>query len=162
MVFLNSLAILRSLRDNQDEVIRRWLDNVHKHVAEDFEQTLRAPMGKGVAVNLLGCVTGFFGAEDFQEGEALRRLRDVSYQASYRRAAVGFGLPDIVAACQAFHAALRETILNHVNPASAEETRELLDGIVALNRLEDTAIMGRIAGYFAYHHFHDSGEDEVA
>lgn len=150
-----SSTVCRTLRDNHDEVVRRWLENVHGQVAEDFEQTLDSPMGKSAVTKLLGCMEDFFSCEGFDENEVLRCVRDISYNISFRRAAVGFGLADIVAGCQAFHAAVRETILNHANPTDTEEAGELLGGIIALNRIEDTAVMGRIAGYFAYHNYHE-------
>ncbi len=47
-------ALAKSLRLNHDEVIRRWMDNLHGHIADDFEEMLQTPMGNGVAGKLLG------------------------------------------------------------------------------------------------------------
>lgn len=155
-----SPAISRILSKNSDEVIRRWLEYTHGKVAEDFEQMLNTPMGMSVANKLLAGISDFFTAEDYREPEFLRQARQISYDASFRRAAVGYSLPDIVTTCQTFHQAVRETTLNNFLPGTNEEWKELLDAILALSRLENAAIIGRIAGYFAYHEFGDHGEDE--
>ena len=159
-----SLSISKILRKNSDEVIRRWLEYTHGRVAEDFEQMLNTPMGTSVANKLLGGAADFFTAEDYREPEFLRQARQISYDASFRRAAVGYCLPDIVTTCQTFHQAIRETVLNNFLPGTDDEWRELLDAVLALSRLENAAIMGRIAGYFAYHEFggHDEDEERIA
>lgn len=148
------------LRKNNDEVIRRWLEYTHGKVAEDFEHMLLTPMGKSVASKLLAGITAFFESEDYRESEFLRQARQISYDASFRRAAVGYGLTDIVITCQTFHQAVRDTILNHCLPTGNEEWQELLDAMLALSRLEGAATIGRIAGYFAYHEFGDDEDEE--
>lgn len=158
-----SPAISRILRKNGDEVIRRWLEHTHGRVAEDFEQMLNTPMGMSVANKLLAGIADFFNAEDYREPEFLRQARQISYDASFRRAAVGYGLPDIVTTCQTFHQAVRETVLNNFLPGTNEERKELLDAVLTLSRLENAAIIGRIAGYFAYHEFGgDEDEERIA
>ena len=153
----------KALRENQGEIVCKWYDNVHGRVAEDFEQTLRSPLAKSVCMKILTCIQDFFCSEDFREHEVLRNARDVSYNVSYRRAAVGYNLADIVAESQVLFEAVTQALLNNVNPTNTDEARELLEGIVALHRIEDASVMGRIAGYFAYDQYHDNeGDAEIA
>ncbi|MEK7817074.1 MAG: hypothetical protein AAB281_02350 [Actinomycetota bacterium] len=155
--------INKTLRENQGELICKWYDNVHGRVAEDFEQTLRSPMAKSVCMKILTGIQDFFCSEDFREHEVLRNVRDVSYNVSYRRAAVGYNLSDIVAESQVFFEAVTKTLLNNVNPANTDEARELLESVVAIHRIQDVSVMGRIAGYFAYDQYHDNeGDAEIA
>ncbi len=154
------LTLANHLRDNHDEVMRRWLENLHGNIAEDFEQMLMTPMGSGVSNKLLNCVIDYLEAEEYQKGSFLHGIRDIACDASFRRAAVGFGLPDIVATAIAFRRALEETLLYHAFHASIEDERSIIDGMLALNRLGDVLVSGEIAGYFAYQNY--SGEEDVA
>lgn len=155
---MHSLSLANTLRKNQDEVIRRWLDNLSGKIAEDFEQMLRTPMGVGVATKLLASAMEFLGAEEYQQGEILRKVRNVAKEASFRRTAVGFCLPDIVFTALAFRRALEETLINHVVHVGAKEEHKLLEGLLALNRLGDMIVTGEIAGFFAYNEYHDREE----
>jgi hypothetical protein len=154
-----SLALSTTLRENHDEVIQRWMEYVHGAIAEDFEQMLRTPMGRAVASNQLGYAVELMGAEEYQVCELLHRARDAARDASFRRAAVGFGLPDIVKTAMAFREALQETLLNHVSADKELDSRMIIEGLLALNKLGDAIIAGEIAGFFAYHEFTEKTED---
>jgi hypothetical protein len=155
-----SQLLANNLRENRDEVIRRWLENLSGHIADDFEQMLKMPMGNGVANKLLNCAIDFLEAEDYDRSEVLHGARDIARDAAYRRTAVGFGLPDIVATAIAFRNALQETLLYHCLHGSVEDERVIIEVLLALNRLGDVLISGEIAGYFAYQDYRESGEDE--
>lgn len=159
---MNSLSLAKTLRANQDEVIRRWLDNLNGHIAEDFEQMLRTSMGMGVATTMLAHAVEFLEAEDYEQSDILRRVRSISREASFRRSAVGFSLQDIVYTALAFRRALEETLMNHAVHSGEREGGRLLEGILALNHFGDKVISGEIAGYFAYHAFRDEEGREVA
>ncbi|MCL4474083.1 MAG: hypothetical protein M1539_00785 [Actinobacteria bacterium] len=148
------------LRENHDEVIRRWLENLHGHIAEDFEHMLRTPMGSGVANKLLSCAVDFLEAEDYLKTEALHSARDIARDASFRRTAVGFCLPDIVTTALAFRAALEETVLFHAIHRSIEDEKAITDTVMELNQFGDVLVAGEIAGFFSYNSF--KSDEEVA
>jgi len=161
--FMISPVLANHLTDNREEVIRRWLDNLHGHIAEDFEQMLNTPMGAGVANKLLGCAIDFLGAEEYRQSEVLHGVRNIARDAAFRRAAVGFGLPDIVATALAFRAAIQDTMLHHYVRASDDDGRAIVEVLVALNRFGDVLVSGEIAGYFASQNYREADEDkEVA
>ena len=147
------------LRENHDEVMRRWLENLHGHIAEDFEQMLKTPMGSGVANKLLGCAIEFLEAEDYRKAEALHSVRDIASDASFRRTAVGFCLPDIVTTALAFRAAMQETLLFHAIHRDIEDEKAIVEGIMALNQFGDVLVAGEIAGYFSYNDFRETDEE---
>ncbi|MBE0428537.1 MAG: hypothetical protein IBX61_01540 [Thermoleophilia bacterium] len=147
--------LANTLRENQEEVIRRWLDNLNGIIAEDFEQMLKTSMGTNFASGLLSLTIAFFEAEEYQRTDVLRRVRSAAQETSYRRSAVGFGLPDIISTGMALRRALEETLINHLLAVDSWEENQLLQGILTLNRLGDAFISGEIAGYFAYHDYHD-------
>lgn len=157
-------SLAKSIRMNHEEVLRRWLENLHGHIADDFEQMLLTPMGNGVATKLLGYAVDYLEAEDYQRNEVLHSVWSAAREASFRRAAVGYGLQDIVTTALAFRNALQETLLNNVTPSDSTEERKLLEGIMAINRIGDSMVSGEIAGYFSYQGFHEdqAGERESA
>ncbi|MHB1362110.1 MAG: hypothetical protein ACYCW5_05895 [Thermoleophilia bacterium] len=148
------------LRENHDEVIRRWLQNLHGHIAEDFEQMLRTPMGSSVANKLLSCAIEFLEAEEYLKAEALHSVRDIASDAAFRRTAVGFCLPDIIATALAFRDALQETVLFHAIHRSIEDEKAIVDSIMELNQFGDALVDGEVAGFFSYNDFR--GDEEVA
>lgn len=157
-----SVILAHHLRENHEEVMRRWLENLHGHIAEDFEQMLKTPMGSGVAHKLLNCTIDFLEAEDYQTAEILHGVRDIASDASFRRTAVGFGLPDIVTTAIAFRVALQDTLLEGAAHGSVENERALTEVVMALNELGDVLVSGEIAGYFSYHDFREDASDEDA
>lgn len=150
------------LRENHEEVIRRWLENLHGHIADDFEQMLKTPMGSGVANKLISCSIEFLDAEEYQKANALHELRNIASDAAYRRTAVGFCLPDIVTTAIAFRIALQETLLDHVLHGTVEKERAIIEGILALNQLGDVLISGEIAGFFSFNAFREYDQREEA
>ena len=154
-----SLTLSSTLRENHDEIIQRWLENIHGQTAEDYEQVLRTPMGHAVATNLLNYAVELMGAEEYQESELLHRARDAARDASFRRAAVGFCLPDIITTAMALRSAMQETLLNHVTPGDSVDEQTIVEGLLAINRLGDAIVSGEIAGYFAYHEYTDKEEN---
>ncbi|MBI5869686.1 MAG: hypothetical protein HZB44_01825 [Actinobacteria bacterium] len=156
----NTLA--NHLRENHEEVMRRWLDNLHGHIADDFEQMLKTPMGSGVANKLLNCAVDYLEAEDYLKADVLHGVRDIASDASFRRTAVGFCLPDIVTTAIAFRQALQETVLDGAVHGSVENERALTEIVMALNELGDVLVSGEIAGYFAYNDFREDESDEDA
>ena len=156
------LNLANHLRENHEEVMRRWLDYLHGRIAEDFEQMLKTPMGSGVANKLLSCAVDFLEAEDYHKADLLHGLRDIASDASFRRTAVGFCLPDIVTTAIAFRLALQETVLDGAVHGSVENERALTEIVMAINELGDALVSGEIAGYFAYHDFREDGSDEAA
>lgn len=148
------------LRENHEEVMRRWLESLHGHIADDFEQMLKTPMGSGVANKLINSSIEFLEAEDYHKADVLHGLRDIASDAAFRRTAVGFGLPDIVTTAIAFRIALQETLLDHVLLGTIENERAVIEGIMALNQLGDVLISGEIAGFFAYNDFREDGRGE--
>lgn len=157
-----SLTLANHLRENHEEVMRRWLENLHGHIADDFEQMLKTPMGSGVANKLLNCAVDFLEVEEYCKTEVLHGVRDIASDASFRRTAVGFGLPDIVATAIAFRLALQETLLDGATHGSVDNERALTDVVMAINELGDVLVSGEIAGYFAYHDYRDDESDEDA
>jgi len=153
-------SLAKSIRMNHDEVLRRWLENLHGHIADDFEQMLLTPMGNGVATKLLGYAVEYLEAEDYQRSEILHRVWNAAREASFRRTAVGYSLPDIITTALAFRNALQETLLNNVTPSDSVEEHKLLKGVLAIDRLGDSIISGEIAGYFGYQGFREDGEEE--
>lgn len=157
-----SHILANHLRENHEEVIRRWLENLHGHIAEDFEQMLKTPMGSGVANKLLSGAVDFLEAEDYLKADALHGIRDIASDASFRRTAVGFCLPDIVTTAIAFRLALQETLLEGAAHGSVENERALTEVIMAINALGDVLVSGEIAGYFAYNNYREDESDEDA
>lgn len=155
-------TLANHLRENHEDVMRRWLDNLHGHIADDFEQMLKTPMGSGVANKLLNCAVDFLEAEDYHKADVLHGIRDIASDASFRRTAVGFCLPDIVATALAFRLALQETVLDGAAHGSVEKERSLTEIVMAVNELGDVLVSGEIAGYFAYHNFRENESDEDA
>ena len=155
-------SLAKSLRLNHDEILRRWLDNLHGHIADDFEQMLKTPMGNAVAMTLLGHAVDYFEVEEYRKSEILHGIWDVAREASFRRAAVGYGLPDIITTALAFRNALQQTLLNNLTPADSEEEQGLLNGILAIDRMGDAMVSGEIAGYFGYQASLDSMDEEAA
>jgi hypothetical protein len=119
------------------------------------------PMGGGVAASLLTLAIEFMGAEEYQESELLHRVRKVAQEASFRRCAVGFCLPDIAFTALALRRAMEETIFNHVIHNGYDDDEELLKGILTLNRFGDAMISGEIAGYFAYLDYRQEDDERV-
>ncbi|MHB9112220.1 MAG: hypothetical protein ACYC4D_06290 [Thermoleophilia bacterium] len=156
------LTLANHLRENHEEVMRRWLDNLHGHIADDFEQMLKTPMGSGVANKLLTCAVDFLEAEDYQKADVLHGVRDIASDASFRRTAVGFCLPDIVMTAIAFRLALQETALAGAAHGTVENERALTEIVMAINELGDALVSGEIAGYFDYHGFREDESDEDA
>lgn len=157
-----SLTLANHLRENHDEVMRRWLEHLHGQIADDFEQMMKTPMGSGVSHKLLICAVEFLEAEDYSKAEVLHGVRDIARDASFRRAAVGFGLPDIVMTAITFRQALQETLLEGSVHGSVENERALTETVMALNELGDVLVAGEIAGFFAYHDYRDEESIEGA
>ncbi len=157
---MSSLTFASALRENQQEVLQRWLAAYHGHVAEDFEQMLGTPMGRAVAVSFLGLAVELMGSEEYQYSQILHRARQAAQDDAYRRTAVGFCLPDLVTHASSFRTALEETIFNHVSPNSAKQAEELRSAVMAINRFGDTLVAGEIAGYFAYRQFSEKDEGD--
>jgi len=157
---MNSPAVAQHLRENHDEVISRWFENLHSRVADDFEQMLRTPMGTAVAKKMLEYAIEFLETEEYRKADVLHGARKIAGDAAFRRAAVGFSLPDIVATALAFRAALQETVIDHSNHGSIDDERGIVVGIMELNRLGDVLVAGEIAGYFAYRDFSETEDDE--
>jgi len=155
-----ALPLAKCLRENHEEVVRRWLESLHGRIADEFEQMLKTPMGGGVAHKLLGGAIEFLEAEEYQKAEVLRRVRDTASDAAFRRAAVGFNLSDIVATALAFRVALQDTFLSHSLHGGIEDERTVIESLLALNRLGDVLVLGEIAGYFNYHDFRKTASDE--
>ncbi len=153
-----SIKLAGYLRENRDEVMQRWLENLHGHIAEDFEQMLKTPMGSGVSNKLLNCAIEYLQAEDYQKAEVAHKIRDIASDAAFRRTAVGFGLPDIVETALAFRHALEGTILCHALHGSIEDERVIIEGMMALNELGDILVSGEIAGFFAFNDFRENEE----
>lgn len=153
------ITITHILRENQEEVLRRWLDDLHGRIAEDYEQALLTAIGKGVAKKLLKLVVDFLESESYREGDTLRRAREYAHKVSYRRASVGFSLTDIVTSSLSFRRALNGTIMNHFNASASDQACSLLDAVLALNRFGDTVLAGEIDGFFAYQ---ESDDQEAA
>ncbi len=147
---MNSLTFASALRENQQEVLQRWHEAFHGHVAEDFEQMLGTPMGLAVAASFLGLAVELMGSEEYQRPQILHRARQAAQDDAYRRAAVGFCLPDLVINASSFRAALEKTIFNHVSPSSTGQMEELRNAVMALGSFGDCLVAGEIAGYFAY------------
>jgi hypothetical protein len=150
---LNTISHI--LRENQEEVLRRWLDDLHGSIAEDYEQALLTPIGKGVATKLLKLVVGFLESESYREADMLRRAREYAQEVSYRRASVGFSLNDIVATSLSFRRALCATIMNHCNSPKSEQACSMYDAVLAFNRFGDAVLAGEIAGFFEWQGFDD-------
>ncbi len=159
---MHAFTIASVLRENHEEVIRRWLGDLHGEIAEDYEEMLLTPMGRGLANKLLGLAVDYLGAEQYQLSEVVHQARDAARYSSYRRAAVGFSLTDIVATAVSFRRALNDTLTNHITPASAQEYKQLLDAVMALNRFCDAIVVGEIAGYFARRDFSGDDSEEAA
>ncbi len=155
-----SLTFANALRENQHEVLERWLRDCHGHVAEDFEQMLGTPMGHAIAITLLGLAVELMGSEEYQRPQILHRARQAAQDDAYRRTAVGFCLADLVTNACSFRAALEETIFNHVLPGSAEQIEELRHAVMALGSFGDCLVAGEIAGYFAYRQFSEKDEGD--
>jgi hypothetical protein len=155
---MHSISLSKILRQNQHEVVRRWHDDLSGNIAEDFRDMLETPMGTGVAAKLLSMAIEYLEAEDYQKNDLLRRMRNLTREASFRRSAVGFALPDIVFTALAFRQALEETILNHVARSDSDD-EVLVAGILALNRLGDAMVSGEIAGYLGYLQYRGEEED---
>lgn len=64
---MNSIDITRTLSENHEEVVRRWLEGLHGQVAEDLEDMMRTPMGNSVAGKLLACAVEYLGAEAYEK-----------------------------------------------------------------------------------------------
>lgn len=157
------LKLANHLRENHEEVVRRWLDNLHGHIADDFEQMLKTPMGSGVANKLLNCAVDFLEAEDYHKADVLHGVRDIASDASFRRTAVGFCLPDIVTTAIAFRLALQEAVLDGAAHGSVENERAITEIVMAINELGDALVSGEIAGYFAYQEYRkDKSAEEAA
>ena len=150
------------IRENHEEVIRRWQDNLRGHIAEDFEQMLQTPMGSGVANKLLNCAIEFLEAEDYRKLETLHMVRDIASDASFRRTAVGFCLPDIITTALALRAAIQETVLYHARHRDIDDEKAIVEGIMALNQFGDALVSGEIAGFFGYNDFREDDAEEVA
>jgi hypothetical protein len=147
------------LRENHEEIVKRWLDNCREHIADEFEQMLETPMGRGVADSMYKLALDYLEAEDYETSAILHRAHASASNASFRRAAVGFNLPDIVTAATAFRNAMQETLLNRFHPANDADEKSLLESFIRLTRLTDALIAGRIAGYFTYSKFGDDSEE---
>lgn len=154
------ITISHILRENQEEVLRRWLDDLHGGIAEDYEQALLTPIGKGVAKKLLKLVLDFLESESYREADTLQRAREYAHEVSFRHASVGFSLTDIVTTSLCFRRALNGTIMNHFNVSAAGQAYSLLDAVLAFNRFGDAVLAGEIDGYFAYQE--SDGEEAVA
>jgi hypothetical protein len=155
-VDLPLITISHILRENQEEVLRRWLDDLHGHIAEDYEQALLTPIGKGVAMKLLKLVVDFLESESYREADTLRRAREHAHDVSFRRASIGFSLTDIVATSLSFRRALGGTIMNHFNSSGADRAGSLLDAVLSFNRFGDAVLAGEIAGFLDWQRFDDS------
>lgn len=157
---MSSLTLAIILREKQEEIIRRWLDNLSGHIAEDFQQMLNTPMGTGVASKLLSFVVEYLEAEDYQRADVLHRVREAARETAFRRSAVGFCLPDIVFTALALRQSVQEAMLNSIVPSGADEELMLLDAIIAVNLMGDKIVCGEIAGYFGYHDYHDQERED--
>lgn len=159
---MNSFTISTILRENHEEVIQRWLGDLHGDIAEDYEQMLQTPMGSGLVNKLLSFVVEYLGAEKYELSEVIHKARNAARDSAYRRAAVGFNLADIVATAISFRRALNDTLTNHVTPASIDDYKQLLDAVLALNRFCDAIVAGEIAGFFACREFGGGDSEEAA
>lgn len=146
------------LRENYDEIINRWLENCQGHIAEEFEQMLRTPMGHSVAYSMYSLMLKYLEAEEYETGNIFHDIRKCASEASFRRAAVGFSLPDIVTTVIAFREAVQQTLINHFCSISSEG-EALLECFTRLTRLGDAMIEGGLSGFFTFSKFGDtSGE----
>lgn len=143
-------TISNIIRENQGEVLRRWLEDLHGQIAEDYEQALSTPMGKDLARKLLKLVIDFVESESYREADRLRRVRTYARETAYRRASVGYSLADIVATGISFRRALNFTIMNHFTPAGVHEAGGLLEAVLAVDRFGDAVLGGEIDGFLAY------------
>ncbi|MHB1390262.1 MAG: globin family protein [Thermoleophilia bacterium] len=150
---MNSLSLAKVMREKQDEIIRQWLDNLEGHIADDFLQMLSTPMGTDVASKLLAYLVEYLKAEEYERADVMHRMREAARDASFRRSAVGFGLPDIVFTALTFRRSVQEILLNNIVSSGVEEELLLLDTVMTLNRLGDQIVTGEIAGYFAFHEY---------
>lgn len=155
-----SLTLASMLRENHEEILQRWLQAGHGHIAEDYEQMLETPMGRAVATTLLGLAVELMGVEEYEWPEILHRARDAAQDDAFRRAAVGFCLSDLITNAMSFRLALQETLFNHLSPNSSTEFEELGNAIMVLNKFGDALIAGEVSGYFAYSQFGDSDEQD--
>ncbi|MHB0866325.1 MAG: globin family protein [Thermoleophilia bacterium] len=150
---MNELSLAKVLREKQDEIIRRWLDNLDGHIADDFLQMLNTPMGVGVASKLLSYMIEYLKAEEYERADVLHRMREDSREAAFRRSAVGFGLPDIVLTALVFRRSVQEVMLNNIVPSGVDEELLLLNTLMIINLLGDKIVCGEIAGYFAHQEY---------
>lgn len=154
--------LLKILRENHDEVVQRWLDNCNGRIAEEFQEMLRTPMGAGIATSMFSLSMEYLEAEDYEATNILRRVRDAASNSSFRRAAVGFNLPDIVTTAIKFRDAMQETLINHYYRDNAGKDEGLLECIIKLMQLGDALVAGEIAGFFTFSKFGDSDEEIAA
>lgn len=159
---MHAVAISSVLRENHEEVVQRWLDDLDGVIADDYQEMLRTPMGGSLVNTLLSYAIEYLGAEKYELAEVVHRARNAAKDSSYRRAAVGFSLTDIVATAISFRRALNDTLANHITPSSSAEYKQLLDSVLALNRFCDAIVAGEIAGYFARRDFTTDDSEEAA
>lgn len=152
-------TLLAIIRKNHEEIIKLWLDNCRGRIADEFEEMLETPMGLGVASSMYNLALEYLEAEEYETGAVLHRARESASNASFRRAAVGFSLADIVNTAIAFRSAMQETLQNRFHPRNPDEAQELLHCIMSLTRLGDALVAGEIAGFFTFSKFSD---DDVA
>ncbi|RJQ45709.1 MAG: hypothetical protein C4534_04210 [Gaiellales bacterium] len=146
------------LRENFEEVISRWLDGCEGRIAEEFEQLLRTPMGHSFGASMYKLALRYLEAEEYETDGILREIRSCASDASFRRAAVGFGLPDIIRTATAFREAMQQTLLNHYCSGDSDG-EALLECFALLTSLGDAMVEGEVAGFFVFSKFGDDDEE---
>lgn len=152
--------LLLILRENHKEIISRWLENCSGRIAEEFVQMLKTPMGRSIGSSMYELAMRFLEAEEYEVSNIQREIREYASNSSFRRAAVGFSLPDIVSTAIAFREALQQTLLNHFC-AGESGSEELLNCFIRLTRLGDAMVEGEVDGFFAFSNFGEQ-DDGVA
>jgi predicted nucleic acid-binding protein len=153
--------LIAVLRENHEDIIDHWMDNCRGHLAEEFEQMLETPMGHSVASSMYNLALEYLEAEDYETTAILHRAHELAIKASYRRAAVGYSLNDIIIAAVAFRNAMQETLVARFHPANSDDEHALLQCIIRLTHLGDAFVAGRIAGFFSFSKF-GTDDDDIA
>lgn len=146
------------LRENSEEILRRWLEACSGRIADEYQQLLNTPVGRKNCLTRIGLTIRFLEAEAFESTGVLREVRENARENAYRRAAAAYSLTDIVNVAVCFRNALLETMRNHHNITGAEEGQDFLDCVAALLQAGDAMVWGDIAGYFTYFKFCEEDE----
>lgn len=155
-------ALLAILRKNHEGIVSLWLENCRGCIAEEFEEMLETPMGHSVAASMYNLALEYLEAEEYEAGAILHRARESASNASFRRAAVGFSLADIVTTAIAFRSAMQDTLIRNFNPTGPGDEQALIECIMKLTCLGDALVAGEIAGFFTFSKFSDRDDDVAA